>query len=145
MPQRKTGPLERQLLKHAQRRVRREHGADHGEQVLFANAIKKPQSWVSAYLDGHRYPNLDTSLRIAAYCEFSFPELAGEVPLERRLSAGARRVAQWFEEVPTDAQPALSQLVKSYVKPGRDQQRTEPRAADPHQKARKSFGRKRGA
>lgn len=147
MPRRIKGELEQRLLEQARRRVRREHGADHGAQVRFAEAIGKPGSWVSDYLDGHRYPNLDTYIAIAEYCEFSLPDLRGAAPLEDRLSAAARRVAQWFEEIPKNKQPAVSQLVKSYRKApvDADQKRTERRVADRPLLVRKSHGKKRGA
>lgn len=147
MPKRIKGPLEQQLLEVARRRVRRERGAAHGEQVALANAIRRTEEWVSGYLDGTRYPNLDTYIAIADFCGFTLPELKGDVPLEPKLSTDARQIASWWDQVELRRRPALRTLIRDARDPKLvgDQQQTSRQVAGHRRTERRSRGRKQGA
>jgi hypothetical protein len=73
---RRAAPLEDRLRKWVQRRIER-----HGEQKRFGDAVRRPESWVSTYLDGRVHPDLDTTIQIARAFNLRLEEVTGLHPL----------------------------------------------------------------
>lgn len=67
MPRRRRGILEERLRAEIARRVR----GHKGENKHLAEALGRPPSWVTEYIDGENHANLDTSLALMRYVGWS--------------------------------------------------------------------------